>query len=728
MNFMGRKSLVVNNSPAMLASVFGPFSLSIGDNSEILISNRRASALLAILCTMPGEPLEREHLSKLLWPGRFEAQARASLRQCLLALGKMFEPLDADVLDVNRTRICLHPGVIQTDLDLLEEALAADDVAQACSLLMQIGGQALLGQFQFGPSFDEWISIRREQVEARLQGGVHGALDRLAQKGRTVEQAQLLEAWMLRDPAAGQKALFRQHDCKIRIAVLPFHQIDDVGGDFFLADGVVDELITSLGKVPGLLVTGRTSSSHFRDTELQLPEIAQVLHVTHVVEGCVHRHDDAVRINTRLIDGATGFEIWTHRYDGSVEDIFRSREQVAHQLTTGLCGAVDIETQPPPVRMMTANREAYRLYLQGRALTVRAIGDNVLAKAIELLERALELDPLFAECWTALAEAHVYTAVYTPCLERMKESERMARCANRAIELAPMQGHARSMLAIHQWTQNDIVGALDLAFEAYRLEPDNPDVGIRLGSFLLYIGRTAQALPYITAAIQQDPVNARNYSMLSVAHLNLGDVDAAIAAGQRMVDLGYPSMWLAAATAASGDRDLAVEQYKQTRLLMNTVIFPPAGAAPMPPEVMEAYWDMAARGLHSGCDQARSNYCQVLKMLHATLPDKYDSTIVLPAIWMGDAQMVFRTLGEQITPANFFGLMSVWTDVEPTRQVRLHPDFMGFAKKIGMVAAWDKYGWPDLMTAEADADADAGADQLQAATARPQIAMRLVTD
>lgn len=273
----------------------------------------------------------------------------------------------------------------------------------------------------------------------------------------------------------------------------------------------------------------------------------------------------------------------------------------------------------------------------------------------------------------------------------------MARCAARAIELAPHQGHAHSMLAIHQWTRNDIVGALDLAFEAYRLEPDNPDVVIRLGSFLLYIGRTQDALPYIQTAIQQDPVHGRNYSMLSVAHLNMGNTDAAIAAGQRMVDLGYPSMWLAAATAVSGNHDLAVEQYQLTRLLMNTVIFPPAGSAPMPAEVMEQYWQMAAKGLHSGCPEARRNYCQVLEMLHATLPDKYDSTIVLPAIWMGDAQMVFKTLGEQITPANFFGLMSVWTDVEPTRQVRLDPGFMAFAEKIGMVAAWNKYGWPDLM-------------------------------
>jgi hypothetical protein len=86
-----------------------------------------------------------------------------------------------------------------------------------------------------------------------------------------------------------------------------------------------------------------------------------------------------------------------------------------------------------------------------------------------------------------------------------------------------------------------------------------------------------------------------------------------------------------------------------------------------------------------------------LDFLHATLPDPCDTTIVWPAIWMGYAEMVFKTLGTQITPPNMVGLMSLWADVEPIRQTRLHPHFMDFAKHIGLVAVWEKYGWPDLL-------------------------------
>ena len=328
----------------------------------------------------------------------------------------------------------------------------------------------------------------------------------------------------------------------------------------------------------------------------------------------------------------------------------------------------------------------------------------MLGTAIKLLEQALELEPEFAECWTALAEAHVYTAVYTPCLDKLGEVQRMAECANKAIEFSPRQGHAYAMLGLYQWTQNDAAGALDLSLKAYQLEPENPAVVMRLGSFLLYCGRTTEALPYIEAAIDQDPVDGRNYGMLCVAQLNLGNIDAAIRAGQRMADLGQPSLHLAAATAASGNHELAVEQYQKTRLLMNSVIFPPAGTTPMSPEAMDAYWLLAAKGIHSGREEDRQQYCQMLEMLHASFPDPCDPTIVWPAIWMGFAPMVFKTLGKQITPPNMVGLMSLWADIEPIRQTRIHPDFMDFAKRIGLVAAWEKYGWPDLIPAPTNQD------------------------
>ncbi len=483
----------------------------------------------------------------------------------------------------------------------------------------------------------------------------------------------------------------------MRIGVLPFQSLDDDGASAVIAHGLSDELITMLGQVPQLLVTGRGSPLGLVSPEKPLTELARALRVAYLVQGSVQRQGEDVRVHVCLVEGDTGFERWSHGYRGNTSNVFALQDDIARAVSRELGRVLGLDIQAPGRRRTPSSKAAYELYLQGRALTARAIGDGVLGKAVELLEASLAIDPQFAAGWTALAEAYVYTVVYTPCLDRLEKSARMAECARKAIELDPLQGHARAMLGIHHWTLNDPVGALDLAHEAYRLEPDNPDVVLRLGSFLLYIGRTREALPYIEQAIDCNPVDGRSFAMLSVAHLNLGNLDAAIAAGRRMVDLGLPSMWLAVATAASGDRKLAVEQYRQTRLLMNTVIFPPAGSRPLSGWALNLYWQIAARGVCSASAVHRKVYCKVLDYLHRTLPDAGDTSIVAPAIWMGYAEMVFNTLGKQITPANMYCLMSLWADIEPIRRTRVHPEFLPFAERMGLVAAWEKYGWPDLL-------------------------------
>lgn len=675
------------------ATLFGAFKLTGPDGQEIVVTGKRARALLAILCLEPGVAIERDRVCELLWRGGFRAQARASLRQTLLGLKKQLTPIVPEVFDVTRERVAVNAAAVKSDLAELESALADGPNPRASELLLEIGGRPLFGRLDFGEPFQQWLDVRRAQVEQRLQRAVEDALSQSQERGDDREHTRLLNAWRLRGPVPRAD----KSDRRIRIAVLPFKSFDAADDQGHFAQGLFDELITTLGQSPQLLVAGRGSSLNTRGSERPLPEIARALHVSHLVQGSVQCHGDELRVHVSLVDGTSGFQCWSQGYRGNTGNLFGLQEDIARTVSRELARALDREIGLPGARRTTPDKAAYELYLQGRALTARAIGDGVLAKAVELLEASLAIDPEFAACWTALAEAHVYTVVYTPCLDRLEQSARMAECAARAIELDPVQGHARAMLGIHRWTRNDPVGALDLAHEAYRLEPDNPDVALRLGSFLLYIGRTREALPYIEAAIDQDPVNGRNFAMLCVAQLNIGNLDAAINAGQRMVDLGLPSMWLAVATAASGDRKRAVEQYWQTRLLMNAVIFPPAGTRPLSGPALDTYWRLAARGVCSGSAVHRKVYCAMLDYLHATLPDPCDTSIVAPAIWMGYARMVFKTLGTQITPANMYCLMSLWADIEPIRQIRLHPEFLEFAARIGLVAAWEKYGWPDLL-------------------------------
>ena len=675
------------------ARLFGTFRLSGPGGDEISISSKRGRALLAMLCLEPDTAFDRDRLCELLWRGRFRAQARASLRQTLLGLKKQLAPIDPDFFEVSRDTVAVRKSAVHSDLAALEAALAGVPDPAASELLVEIGGRTLLAQFDFGEALNQWLEIRRAQVGQRLQSAVEKALRHWQQCGNQLEHSRLAGAWALWNTVGNSDRI----DERIRLAVLPFQCAGSIDVESHFAFGLVDELITTLGRIPQLLVAGRGSSLNLKRSLSPLTEVARTLRVSHLLQGSVQRFDEEVRVRVSLIDGRTGFASWSQRYGGTTDNLFALQEDIARAVSHELGVALELDNRTPMRRPTTSSKAAYERYLQGRALTARAIGDGVLDKAVELLEAALEIDPRFSACWTALAEAHVYTAVYTPCLDRNARSARMAECAAKAIELDPGQGHARAMLGIHRWTQNDPVGALDLAFEASRLEPENADVTLRLGSFLLYIGRTRDALPYIEAAIDQDPVNGRNFAMLSVAHLNLGHLDEAIAAGRRMVDLGMPSMWLAVAMAAAGQHERAADEYRKTRFLINKTIFPPAGSTPLSGDALDAYWTLAANGVCSGRPESRLAYCAALDQLHTSLADPADTSIVMPAIWMGYGEMVFKTLGRNITPANVFGLMSLWADIEPIRKTRLHPDFMAFAERIGLVTAWEKYGWPDLL-------------------------------
>jgi len=682
--------------PVLRAQLFGSFRLSMPDGQEVEITGKRARAVLAILCLAPGVAVERGRLCELLWRGRFRAQARASLRQTLLGLKKQLAPMRPGFFEVSRSSVAVNRSAVCSDLAELESALARGQPSQASEILLAIGGKPLLDRLSFGDAFDQWLADFRAQIDQRLKHAAEAALADLQRGGDDPEHTRLLEAWQLRFPATTAS----DADTRLRIGILPFRANDADAASGPIVQGLFDELVTTLGQVPQLLVAGRRSALNLARSDTSLTDLAEALRVAYLVQGSVRRDEEEVRIHVSLVDGRTGFETWSNRYRGTNGSVFALQDDIARAIARELGTELGMDIHLPGQRRTTSSKVAYELYLQGRALTARVIGDGVLGKAVELLEASLEIDPDFAACWTALAEAYLYTAVYTPCLDRLEKSARMAECAEKAIELEPTQGHARAMLGIHHWTLNDPVGALDLAHEAYRLEPDNPDVALRLGSFLLYIGRTRDALPYIEQAINLNPVDGRSFAILSVAQLNLGNLDEAIAAGQRMVDLGLPAMWLAVATAAAGDYKLAVEQYRQTRLLMNTVIFPPAGTKPLSGPALNLYWQIAARGVCSGRTIHRKLYCTLLNPLHKSLPDPGDTSIVAPAVWMGYAEMVFKTLGTQITPANMICLMSLWADIDPIRQVRLHPEFLPFAERIGLVAAWEKYGWPDLLASQ----------------------------
>jgi TolB-like protein len=635
------------------ARLVGTFRLHQSDGSEIVISSRRARALLAILCLAFGEPVERDMLRKVLWPGRYPAQAKASLRQCLLDLGKLLAPLGTDVLVITRSTVALRAEAVMIDL---QDVTASE--------------RPILTELDLGEPFAQWVAARQlEIVRSRMPSATPPP-----------------------EPLAAIRSASRGS-----VAILPFSSASASGDHEYFADGMVDELITALAAVPNLQVAGRTSSFLYRGSELPAPAIAAALRVSHMVEGSVQRQGEAVRIHAHLIDGASGFELWSSRFDGVLDNIFGLQEAVARGVTDALAGALGIALQPPVVGNLTQSKQAYDLYLQSRTLNARLFGDGVMTRAVELLEQAVAFDPEFAEAWVLLGDVHQRMGIYMAGCDPREASTKMAACVRKAMAIKPGLGHAYGLLALHEFTCNNIVGALDLAFKGYEVEPNNPVVLVRIGGLLLFCGLTQQGMAFLDEAIDRDPADGRNYMVRSAGQLNLGRIDAAVADAQRCVDLGFPSVFLGVALAAAGEHERAVEAYKQTRHAIANSIPPPTGTGPMPPAMIDAYWDVAAKGVCSGKPEDREAYCRTLDFLHLSMHDKEHQAITLPAVFMGYADMLFKTIGTRITLQNLACLMSIWTEIDPTCRIWQHLEFIPFAQSIGMADAWDKYGWPDLL-------------------------------
>ncbi|MEM6827681.1 MAG: hypothetical protein AAF553_07030, partial [Pseudomonadota bacterium] len=373
------------------AALFGEFRMEAPDGDTVALTNRRASLLFAILFLEPEHSMDREALAKLLWADRFLPQAKASLRQCLLELKSKLEAHGIDALAVSRSSVALKPESLRTDLGALETALSASETDQLLDQLLAIGNRPLLQGVSLNPAFDEWLAERRDHVDARLRSGLSEAI-RVAPK-ETAER--LVQAARARFPSY---QTFNQLRPEVTLALLPFAQIDTVGGNFFLADAVVEELSTRLAGVNGVALAGRTSVAAVAGKGGTLTDMAAALAVSHLIEGEVRRSEEDIEVRIALINGQTGTEVWSDRISGSIEHFFDGRKVIGANIIAAICRALGLTVSPAPSRKMTHDREAYALFLQGRAMIQRFSGSDVMAKGTEFYERALEIDPDFAEC------------------------------------------------------------------------------------------------------------------------------------------------------------------------------------------------------------------------------------------------------------------------------------------------------------------------------------------
>ncbi|WP_246763267.1 adenylate/guanylate cyclase domain-containing protein [Rhizobium sp. 007] len=293
---------------------------------------------------------------------------------------------------------------------------------------------------------------------------------------------------------------------KPSIAVLPFGDISDDAGQEVFAEGLTNDLITDLSKISGLLVIARNSAFTFKDTSMSVRQVAEQLNVRYVLEGSVRRAGDAIRINVQLIDANTGRNVWADRYDRRYTDIFALQDEVIEQIVGALAVRLSDRERTQIGRLPTRNLEAYDFYTRAEQ-KVYTIDYGSLGEALSLYEKAIKLDPEFADAHTGYARAivDVLGFDYQPLMLSAVARQRAYEAAGRGLELNPQSARAYAVLGILQMFDGEIDEAIASVNKAVALDPNGAESELNLAIVLTYAGQNPEALAAMERVLQLDP-------------------------------------------------------------------------------------------------------------------------------------------------------------------------------------------------------------------------------
>ncbi len=304
------------------------------------------------------------------------------------------------------------------------------------------------------------------------------------------------------EPEAAGHAARRQ----VSIAVLPFVNLSPEKENEYFGDGLAEEIINQLAKVPGMKVASRTSSFFFRESSIERCEISKRLNVEHILEGSVRKSGNRFRITVQLIKLSDGFHLWSERYDREMADIFAIQDEITASIINAL--RITLTPQNATSRRYIPNFRAYEAYLKARSIWFSKNGYELLADFRRLLELAIELDPNFALARSFLGMYYTMQASLglQPARVMIPVAMAVEQEALRVDRFLP-EAHALLGVCIGEYGYD-----WDNAERHWRLamdhQPISRDVVFWYGNhFLLPLGRTHEAIDAMERGLQGDPLN-----------------------------------------------------------------------------------------------------------------------------------------------------------------------------------------------------------------------------
>ena len=340
------------------------------------------------------------------------------------------------------------------------------------------------------------------------------------------------------------------------IAVMPFDDLSAGKDQAYFADGVAEQIIESLSRIPGnqLKVIARTSSFALRGSGGDLRSIRNTLGVNHLLTGSVRKAGDQVRVNAQLVNTADGTTRWTREYTQPLNDIFRIQEDIARSVGEALQVSLGVGMGQRPG--LTRDVDAYDLYLSGLAL-VWDFEVEHQRRAISKLEQAVARDPEFAVAWALLSEAYQGMVPLSP-----GEASHWTAKSDEAFENVERLLPDAEMTLTNRAGRNATRGRLVEAGKVFAILKTQKALhsGTPYGYFLLTVGRVREALEPLHKEMDRDPLNTDAAFLLIHAYGNSGNAAAGLAEAERTYKLNGPTASLiapAAITLAQGIRDSA---------------------------------------------------------------------------------------------------------------------------------------------------------------------------
>ncbi len=480
---------------------------------------------------------------------------------------------------------------------------------------------------------------------------------------------------------ASTKAAITNHS----VAVLPFINMSSDPEQEYFSDGITEEIINALVKIPGLSVPARTSVFGFKGQQGDVRKIGEQLGVAHVLEGSIRSQGDQVRITAQLIKVDDGFHLWSETFDRKLDNIFVVQEEIATAIATVLTGELGLDIDTVPNK--TSNMAAYDSYLQGRALLHKRGQDN-LDQAVVLFKHTTKLDPQFAPAWAAMALTYSVMDINAEVVATTIST------AKHALSLDPANVDALDALASVYRDSWQWANAEHYFEQAMAIDPQSSELLEDYAEFLGMVGRLDEYLAVAGKGYAIDPLLgplADSYTWALMDHRQFDKAIEVIEQWNRSMNpedvLAFwnETYWKIIPMMASGDT---------------------AGAISMAGKLGPEYMTTSVRNAIIGLLENPANI-QAREVLRTAISgdnisqydfDAYTATLVL--LHSGDADFVIDRTIADAKEFSFGNVEPLWSPIYvPFRQ---HPRFGEYLELLNLPEYWDQSSWPDLCQRDQD--------------------------